>query len=171
VPVPDAVLEEVFEFVSRRLEQQLIEDGVPVDRIRAVLLHADRPARVNAFLADLDGLLGDETFRQLAAALQRARRIAPDDATGEYEPAVLTEPAEVRLHEVVGQVRAQLNPTTMGLADFVRAAEPLVGPVNEFFDEVFVMVDDVPLRQTRLGLLASVRDLGAAFLRWEQLRP
>jgi glycyl-tRNA synthetase len=171
VPVPDAVLEEVFEFVSRRLEQQLIEDGVPVDRIRAVLLHADRPARVNAFLADLDGLLGDETFRQLAAALQRARRIAPDDTTGDYEPAVLTEPAEVRLHEVAGRVRAQLNPTTMGLADFVRAAEPLVGPVNEFFDEVFVMVDDAPLRQTRLGLLASVRDLGAAFLRWEQLRP
>ena len=39
-----------------------------------------------------------------------------------------------------------------------------------FFEEVFVMADDPALRAARLGLLASVRDLGAGLLDWSELR-
>jgi glycyl-tRNA synthetase len=42
--------------------------------------------------------------------------------------------------------------------------------VNTFFEEVFVMADDPALRAARLGLLATVRDLGVGLLDWEQLR-
>jgi glycyl-tRNA synthetase len=41
--------------------------------------------------------------------------------------------------------------------------------VDTFFDEVFVMTEDSTVRANRLGLLATVRDLGAGVLDWEAL--
>ena len=43
-------------------------------------------------------------------------------------------------------------------------------PLAAFFDDVYVMADDPAVRATRLGLLATVRDLGAGLLDWSQLR-
>jgi glycyl-tRNA synthetase len=53
---------------------------------------------------------------------------------------------------------------------FTQLASAIVAPVNRFFDEVYVMDEDPALRATRLGLLATVRDLGAGLLDWPQLR-
>ena len=56
------------------------------------------------------------------------------------------------------------------LTRFTRAASRIVRPLARFFDDVYVMADDPALRAARLGLLASVRDLGADLLDWSQLR-
>ena len=69
------------------------------------------------------------------------------------------------LHEAVTGFRPE-----PGLIGFTTAAGPLVAAVNTFFEEVFVMADDPALRAARLGLLATVRDLGVGLLDWEQLR-
>ena len=39
------------------------------------------------------------------------------------------------------------------LPDFLAAAEHLIGPVDAFFDNVFVMADDEGVRRNRLALL------------------
>ncbi|WP_326555804.1 glycine--tRNA ligase [Micromonospora sp. NBC_01813] len=169
VGVDDRVLAEIAEFLARRVEQLLTEEGQPVDRVRAVLPHADRPQLMDRLLAQLDRLLADEQFRALAEALQRARRIVPAEVAAEYDPALLTEPAEVRLHEVVKQVQADLDHSA-DLGRFTEIAGALTGPVNDFFDDVFVMAEDPRLRQARLGLLASVAALAADVLDWPQLR-
>ncbi|MDG4768076.1 glycine--tRNA ligase [Solwaraspora sp. WMMD406] len=169
VPVSDAVLDEIGEFLTRRVEQLLTEESQPVDRVRAVLPHADRPQLVDRLLAQLDRLLDDQQFRDLAEALQRARRIVPADVPPGYDPTLLTEPAEVRLHEVVKQVQADLD-HGIDLDRFTEIAGRLTGPVNAFFDEVFVMAEDPRLRQARLGLLATVAALSADVLDWPQLR-
>lgn len=168
VEIPSSVLAQIADFASRRLEQQLTDEGRPVDRVRAVALHHDRPHRVDRFLDDLAVAIDRPDFRGLAEALQRARRIAPD-ATAEYDPAVLTEPAEAALHEAVKQARADLDGNE-DLERFTAVAGHVVGPVNTFFDEIYVMADDTAVRNARLGLLATVRDLGVGVLDWDQLR-
>jgi glycyl-tRNA synthetase len=165
VDVPDGVLTDVAEFLAKRLEQVLTEEGRPVDRVRAVLPHADRPAVADLLLDQLDTLAGDPVFAAVAEAIARARRIVPAGTPAGYDPAALKEPAEVALHEAV----AAVGPAD-DLVAFTRAAEPLVGPVNRFFDEVFVMADDPAVRAARLGLLATVGELGADLLDWPQLR-
>jgi glycyl-tRNA synthetase len=169
VEVPARVLTDTADFLAGRLEQLLTEEGRPVDRVRAVLPHADRPYLVDRLLAQLDELIGQERFRALAEAIQRARRIVPAGTPAGYDPAALVEPAEVRLHEVVKQVRTDLD-RRPDLVDFTEATGPVVEPVNTFFDEVFVMAEEPDLRRARLGLLATVRDLGSGVLAWEHLR-
>jgi glycyl-tRNA synthetase len=169
VPVDDCVLADIAQFSARRLEQALAEEGQPVDRIRAAMLHASRPHIVDRTLRQLAELAGRDDFRGLAEALQRCRRIVPADITATYDPAILIEPAELRLHEALKQVDGDLSDTT-DLISFLDAANRLTKPVNDFFDNVFVMVDDPDLRHARLGLLASVADLGTDTLTWHELR-
>ena len=172
---PVAVSEEVLlaarEFLARRLEQALVEEGNPVDRIRAVLVHHARPSIVDTLLAQLADLTGRDEFVQVAEALQRARRIVPESTPAGYDPSLLKEPAEVTLHEAVTAVSGELGTAAEpDLFRFTTVAGRLVAPLATFFDEVFVMADDPALRAARLGLLATVRDLGAGLLDWSQLR-
>jgi glycyl-tRNA synthetase len=169
VEVPAGVLADVGEFLAKRLEQVLVEEGHPVDRVRAVLPQADRPAFADLLLAQLGRLIAEPDFLALAEAIQRARRIVPDGTPAQYDPALLKEPAEAALHESVRAVSAQLS-ADADLSRFTEVAGRLTGPVHAFFDEVFVMADDPALRAARLGLLATVRDLGAGLLDWPRLR-
>jgi glycyl-tRNA synthetase len=169
VPVSETVLADAAAFFAKRLEQVLTEEGRPVDRVRAVLPHADRPALADRLLNQLDTLVKDPAFVGVAEAVQRARRIVPDGTAAAYDPALLTEPAEVRLHEAVKQVRADLEPSP-DLIRFTTIAGRITDPVNAFFDSIFVMAEEPALRAARLGLLATVRDLGADLLDWPQLR-
>jgi glycyl-tRNA synthetase len=166
-----SVLDDVQEFVVRRLELLLIEEGRAVDDVRAVLLHATRPHLVDGLLHQLEALSAVADFRLLAEALQRSRRIVPAGTPSEYDASVLVEPAELRLHEAVRQVRAELGAGAgADLERLLKAAAPVIGPVTDFFVDVFVMVDDPALRAARLGLLATVRDLGDNVLDWDKLR-
>jgi glycyl-tRNA synthetase len=164
-PVAVAGLDEVRQFLAGRLEQVLTEEGHPVDRVRAALVHADRPGRVDAVLAQLDKLVDRPEFRRLAEALQRARRIVPAGTPPAYEVAALSEPAELALHTAL----AQVGPT-VDLEEFTAATTGLALAVAGFFDQVLVMADDPAVRAARLGLLASVAGLGSPVLAWDQLR-
>ncbi|ACU34994.1 glycine--tRNA ligase [Actinosynnema pretiosum subsp. pretiosum] len=158
-------LEGAREFAVRRYEQQLLDAGHDHRHVNAVLVLADAPAVADETLAELTALVGDEAFTALVAALQRVRRIVPAGTSGGYDPSALREPAELALHEALGSVK----PDGEGLAAFVAAATPLTGPVNRFFDDVLVMAEEPELRAARLGLLATIRDLAAPVLAWQEL--
>jgi glycyl-tRNA synthetase len=170
VEVSDRVLDDAAAFLTKRLEQALIEEGQPVEWVRAVLPHADRPSVADRLLHELSTLAGDDTFQAVAAAIQRARRIVPAGTPAGYDAGALVEPAELALHEAVRQARAELDPAGPDLAHFTRVTSRVVEPITTFFAEVFVMADDPAVRAARLGLLAEVRDLGADLLDWPQLQ-
>jgi glycyl-tRNA synthetase len=44
---------------------------------------------------------------------------------------------------------------------FLQAFQPLIPAVEDFFDQVLVMVEDQALRENRLGLLQKVAGLSA----------
>ncbi|MEV4758114.1 glycine--tRNA ligase [Micromonospora sp. NPDC049559] len=169
VEVDAATREAVGAFLARRFEQQLTDEGQPVDRVRAVLTHADQPRLVDQLLAQLAHLVGRDDFTAIATALQRARRIVPAGTTAEYDPDRLVEPAERRLHEAVKAVRGGLD-GRIDLDWFIATAGELGEPVQRFFDEVLVMAEVPEVRAARLGLLAAVRDLGDRQLDWDALR-
>ena len=171
VPVSEEVLLSAREFLAKRLEQVLVEEGNPVDRVRAVLVHHARPSVADNLLGQLATLAGRDDFIRVAEALQRSRPIVPDGTPAGYVPVVLKEPAEVALHEAVTAAADELGGADEpDLFRFTTGTGRLVAPLATFFDDVFVMADDPALRAARLGLLATVRDLGAGLLDWSELR-
>jgi len=113
-------------------------------------------------------MIGRPDFRRVAEALQRTRRITPPGTAAAYDPAALTEPAEIALHEALTVVRHHVGDDT-DLEHFTESADDLTGPVALFFEQVRVMADDPAERSNRLGLLAAVAALGEPVLYWDQL--
>jgi glycyl-tRNA synthetase len=151
----------------------LLDAGHDHRPVSAVLPLADSPVVADETLAELERRTGDADFAGLVAVLQRVRRIVPAGVTAGYDTAVLTEPVELALIDVLGKVAVEVdgvNSTRSStLADFADAAAVLVGPVNAFFDGVLVMADDPAVRTARLGLLATIRDMADGVLDWQAL--
>jgi glycyl-tRNA synthetase len=164
---PDA-LAEAERFIARRLEQNLLDEGHPVNIVRAVLPLAGTPAHAARAAGDLAGLLGSPGFERLVTALQRVLRIVPGTAEAGYDPDRFTEPAERALHEAFSRVRAELT-ARPSLPEFAGAASALVAPIDAFFDDVMVMDEDPAVRANRLGLLAAIRDMAAPVLDWREI--
>ena len=108
---------------------------------------------------------GSEPFRKLAEAFKRVRNIAREltDAEdgGRDRSAALKEPAEVALREEVNRRQPAIDQAAKSgnfRAAYTEAAafEPAVA---RFFTEVFVMTDDLPLREARLQLMRRLERL------------
>ncbi len=95
VAITGAATEELLDFVRRRLEQRLLDEGHRADLVRAVLAAADQPARSVATLAELETLLTEDDFRATATAYRRCLRIAKGTAAAPVDPALFDDPAEV----------------------------------------------------------------------------
>jgi glycyl-tRNA synthetase len=167
IEVPASTVDDVAEFMTRRFEQQLLDAGHDHRHVAAVV--SLPPATADETLAEIEHRVGDADFDALVAALQRVRRIVPADTAAGYDPALLTEPAEAGLHQVLVKVAESLGAGSLTLADFVATAGELTAPVNTFFDDILVMAEDEDVRAARLGLLATIRDLAAPVLDWQAL--
>jgi glycyl-tRNA synthetase beta chain len=123
---------------------------------------------------------GSGEFALLAELFKRVKNIAREVSPqpqeryeSTFDRSVLTEPAEQALLAEFEQ-RAPAIRTAVASADYARAmteAAAFRGPVDRFFTEVFVMVDDPLLRSSRLMLLVHLRDLILEIADISQLAP
>ena len=168
VAITPAATEELLDFVRRRLEQRLLDEGHQADLVRAVLVVADQPTRSVATLGELEALLEDEQFRTVATAYRRSLRIAKGVEAGPVDPELFEDVAEMALWADYQAVADDLaGATTIG--EFAARFAPLVGPINAFFEQVLVMAEDPAMRTNRLRLLAQLVSPGAAFVDWNAI--
>ena len=156
-------------FWMDRLEHLLRQRGVSDDAIRAVLhrRHEDlSPLDVLRRGQAVDAVRPRAEFVALARLFKRVNNIVQekvghDGAGAGVGKERLHEPAETALRSSLDQVGPRVATLTASgqYAEALRAASALAPSVDRFFTEVLVMVDDQPLRQARLALLAELRDL------------
>ena len=111
-------------------------------------------------------------FDALAVAFKRAFNIAKDSARGDVEPALVEDGAESDLAQTFATVRNAIRQATeeRRYADALRlVAKELGAPIDRFFDEVFVMVDDDKVRENRLRLLGEIADTVNGIAHFHQL--
>ncbi|HSQ09677.1 MAG TPA: glycine--tRNA ligase subunit beta [Burkholderiaceae bacterium] len=149
-------------FFSDRLAGLLRDEGYGAHEIDAVLaegsLRIDQvPKRLEAVRAFME--LPEAI--SLAAANKRIGNILKksDIVPEGFDRALLLEPAE----QALGNAFVDLQPEAEALyarGDYtamLRSLAPLKLPVDRFFDEVMVNVDDARLRANRLGLLRGLQ--------------
>jgi glycyl-tRNA synthetase beta chain len=158
-------------FLSERLEFALAQRGATAQAVRAVVrgrpIAELCPLDVKRNVAALQEFVDSEAFRKLGEAFKRVRNIARElkDAAPASDAALrgsLKDPAELALLDEIAK-RGQIIQTAVDSGREYRAAYAEAAQfqpaVDRFFTEVFVMVDDAPLRQARLGLMKRLEQL------------
>jgi glycyl-tRNA synthetase beta chain len=165
-PPPDYM----FSFIRERVQFVLEQRGYPVETVRAVTARPDvSPFHARRVADALQDVRKSEEFLALAVLFKRVKNIARelnDDLVSERADAAalrqtLREPAEQALLDELDRHRPTVEQALLA-GDYRRASlelSQLRTAVDRFFTEVFVMVDDVPLRTARLMLMALLRDL------------
>ena len=153
---------DLAEFCYERLRGLLRELGYTANEVEAVV--GQRPQRIDRVpqqLAAVRAFMELPEAESLAAANKRIGNILKkaDTVPDSYDGALLLEPAERSLAEAYGAVRPAAERLYAGgdYTGMLKSLAPLKLPVDRFFDEVMVNVDDARLRANRLGLLASLR--------------
>ncbi len=160
----EAARRELQEFLLDRLRGLLQERGYSTLEVEAVVsLAPERIDRVPAMLAAVRAFSQMPEAESLAAANKRIGNILKKTAAPAhaFEQALLYEPAERELWAAFERVAPQAE-RLLAEGDYsgmLRALAPLKEPVDRFFDDVMVMVEDARLRTNRLALLAQLRAL------------
>lgn len=156
----------VVDYMLERFRAHYDELGIGAEVYLAV--HARRPTRPLDFDRRVKAV---EAFRQLpeaqalAGANKRVSNILTKqggDSIGEQiDSQLLQDSAEQALAEQVNQQADKVLPLfeTGDYASALRSLASLREPVDNFFDEVMVMADDVAVRNNRLALLNRLRNL------------
>ena len=158
-------LDEVERFILDRLRAHLIERGIETNTLHAVTAgdagsvadFVDRASAVQAF-AD------DPAVESLIAANKRAANLleqAGIDHLPEVDGNSLQIEAESELFDEITRVEQSLDELleAQRYAEALQRLAALRQPLDRFFDDVMVMVDDDALKNNRLSLLGRLREL------------
>ncbi len=160
-PEPRAELER---FLFDRLRGLLQERGYTTLEVEAVVSLA--PARIDRVPATLAAVRAFSQLPQAQSLIAANKRIGnilkkTQPSAASFDAALLFEPAERELWSVFERVAPQAE-RLLAEGDYsgmLRSLAPLKEPVDRFFDDVMVMVEDPALRANRLALLAQLRAL------------
>ncbi|HYA65040.1 MAG TPA: glycine--tRNA ligase subunit beta [Burkholderiaceae bacterium] len=157
---------ELEQFFFERLRSMLLEQGYGAHEVDAVLsLRPGRLDRISARMAAVRAFMQLPQAENLAAANKRIgnilKRAPAASSAAKLDAKLLVEPAEQELAAAFEAVAPQVDAALAAGDDtrVLRALVPLKPPVDRFFDEVMVMVDEPQLRDNRLALLGQLREL------------
>lgn len=162
--INEGLIDEVETFITERLRSHALDAGMETNTVNAVAAvnevsvaeFMERVRSVQQFADDphAEGLIAAN--KRIANLLRQADR----QHLGTVESSRLVEPAEKALAEAVDATTRTLD-QVLAQKDYPAALEQLAKlriPVDRFFDEVMVMVDDDELRSNRLSLLSDLRE-------------
>ncbi|NBP61327.1 MAG: glycine--tRNA ligase subunit beta [Betaproteobacteria bacterium] len=156
---------DLMRFFSDRLTVYLREQGWAQPLVQAVLARPqERLHRVQPRLQALEQFSKQESAQSLAAANRRIGNLLRkqgEAAQGEVDPQCLAEPAEKALWARIGRLKPDLAAALADHKDAL-ALELLAQArpeVDQFFESIMVMTEDVKLRNNRLALLAMLHDM------------
>jgi glycyl-tRNA synthetase beta chain len=160
------VIDEVYDFIAERLRGMLLEEpGTTAEMLDAVFAKRPRsPLDAVTRLAALKEFLLLPEAGILAAINKRIANILKKSSLGvdmAVNAAALSEDAERQLHRVLGSLRMPVEEATAErrYAQSLKALVALRAPVDDFFERIMVMDDDIERRNNRLALLRDVQML------------
>ena len=157
---------DAFHYMIERFRAAYIEENIPAEVFMAVSAKGlSQPLDIDRRVKAVYSFSQLAEAQALAAANKRVSNILAkldsQDAITNIDTALLSDDAEKKLAELVQIKAAEVAPlfaqqqyqqTLAKLAD-------LREPIDAFFEDVMVMVDDEALKNNRLALLKQLRDL------------
>jgi glycyl-tRNA synthetase beta chain len=158
------VTDEVYDFIAERLRGLLLEEpGTTTEMLDAVFANRPRsPLDAVTRLQALKEFLLLPEAGILAAINKRIANILKKNSLGSQVAVnadALTEDAERQLHRVLSDLRVPVQEATAQrrYAEGLKALVVLRAPVDDFFERIMVMDENIDLRNNRLALLRDVQ--------------
>ncbi len=169
---PQGVAGEVGEFCRQRWRQMLVSEGFGYDLVAAVLPAAARdPFDARRRLEAMSEARSDGMLQKAYTGFERCYNLSRKAGGAALDEGLLAEEAERNLYSrlVWAQqpLRDHLDADEYGAA--LGVLLELAPDVDRFFDAIFVMGDDVKLRDNRLALLSAVAGLFLEFADFSQV--
>ena len=165
--VKDTLSAELYEFISDRLRRYFLDrdSGLATETFDAVMVR--QPESLLDFdrrLAAVQTFARLEQAESLAAANKRIANIlrkAGDPQGLSVNKKLLEQEAEEILFNALDNARHKVQPMikVRNYAEALNTLADLKDPVDRFFDDVMVMVEDETVRNNRLALLGELRVL------------
>ncbi|MFC7291009.1 glycine--tRNA ligase subunit beta [Hirschia litorea] len=160
---------DLLSFFEDRLKVYLRDKGMRHDLLDAVfslggddlVLIVKRVEALASFLETEDGKNLVSGHKRATNILQKEEKKDGSAITGEIDKKLLSEAAELSLHEALNAATAKAE-AALAEEDFAAAMSALSllrAPVDTFFDDVIVNAEDNKVRVNRLKLLARIRDV------------
>jgi glycyl-tRNA synthetase len=148
---------DVLDFTAGRLRAWVEEQEWPRDVIAAVLAEQSaNPYRAMQGIRQLSEWVGKAGWEQILDSFARCVRItrAETERFG-INPDLFTEGQEKHLYLSYTEAVARLQPDD-NVDGFLNAFEPMLLAIGDYFEHVMVNVEDVAVRQNRIGLLQAI---------------
>lgn len=151
------VLSQIEDFFRQRIKAIMLDEGIaydiidavlagPVDDIYALFLKARSMAESQ--------LKGEAELRQ---AVTRLANITKGKTGGKVDPSLFTEDVEKKLQDAFEAVSAKVLPlfASYEYGKALPALKELTAPINDYLDNVMVMVDDEAVKNNRISQLLA----------------
>ena len=157
--------EQVLTYMLERFRSWYEEDRILPEVFFAVMAKLPtRPLDIHRRVQAVNDFSQLPEARNLASANKRVSNILSKQDTGiaaNVDSALLHESAEKALAEQLATLSTTLQPliADKDYSQILQQLAQLQQPVDDFFDQVMVMADDLALRQNRLAILSQLREL------------
>ncbi|KAH9626228.1 hypothetical protein KSS87_000107, partial [Heliosperma pusillum] len=139
-----------------------VDKGLNPEVVRSILLERGNwPCLAAKSAVKMEMLLKDKLLPKIIEAYSRPTRIVRGKNTNvntEVNEVAFETEEEKALWNAFLSVSSKVH-HGIEIDDFVQASSELVQPLANFFDNVFVMVEDEQIRKNRLALLQKIADL------------
>ena len=157
-----AVKADILEFFKQRLKNVFIDKGFEYDVVDAVL-NADFDNIYDAFLKIevLSNWKSKEEFLSILGTFNRVSNLASKAVSAEINPELFTQPAEKELlcaYSSIGESYDEMI-ESQEYDKALKLLMTLKKPIDNFFDNIMVMVEDEDIKNNRLGLLKDLANM------------
>ena len=156
------IMEDVIEFFRQRFKNVMIDKGLEYDIIDAVInVNFDDIYDSYLKIKELSKWKNRDEFLSLLGSFNRVSNLASKAKNSEINPEVFTEKAELELLKAFERVNTEYE-CRVDSGEYEKALKLMITlkkPIDDFFDNIMVMVEDEDIRNNRLGLLKSIANM------------
>lgn len=158
----DKVKCQITEFFNVRIKNMFIDKGIRYDIIDAVISTGnDNITDMEVRIEQLDKWSKNEDVEEILAAFNRVSKIAEKAENDEISVDLLKEEKEKALYEKYIEIKTEVheNIQEKEYYEAIEKVAELRNPIDEFFDNVMVMVEDELIKNNRLALIKSIYNM------------
>lgn len=151
--------EDLLAFFKQRIRVILIDDGCRYDIVDAILdTKIDYIGDIKAKVEAVTEQEKSPEFAGLLTALTRVFNLAEKASVDAVDEALFENSYEKTLYSALEKVNKDVEQklSVKQFNEAIQALNSLTGPINQFFDNTMVMVDNEKVRNNRLALLKGI---------------